>query len=228
MYENDILSRQVREAMNEARKTMGEVSDLLRERDKAYEQVAKVDTSTKEGWNEMLKMARFEVTHFLDKSEKFDQMLDKLGMDYDRFVEHELKELDAGTEEGRQQMLSMATVEMRDHGDSACFRDMLDKAGASYQEFRHYQETGEMYGNVKKQDASSPSFGSAAFDTRIKASELERDLKAGREIAAKNRIKELEEIRKKEEKRKEEEQRKKKAEQEAKRIRDEQLKKLKK
>ena len=216
MRENDILSRQVSEAIADAKKLQGEVSDLYRERDKVHDRVAEVNANTQEGRDEILKMARFEVTNFLDKSEKFEQMLDKLGMSYDKFVEHELKELDAGTKEGRQQMLSMAQVEMRDHGDSARFRDMLDKAGASYQEFQHYKKTGEMYGNPKQKEAFNPSFGSASseakWDARIKASELEHDLKEGRELAAKNRLKELEEIRKKEEKRKEEEKKKKEEE----------------
>lgn len=144
MFETDMLIRESQNAIREARKTMGEVSDLVRQRDRGRELVEGMSADTPEGRAEILRQARLEISHFSD-NDSFYKLIDRLGMSYDGFVEHELRHLDVGSKEGRHQMMNMACVEMRNCGDSSYFREMLDKAGASYQEYEYFNRTGEMY-----------------------------------------------------------------------------------
>lgn len=138
------IMRSINDMKAEGRKIMGEITDQKRAREKMYD----IDTRTEKGRQDMLDLARKELT-VLGRSEYFDKMIDTLDMNYDRFVEHEMQALSGRTPEGRKELAVLAGIERKEYGETERFRRMLDKGSITPQAFEYFDKNGELPGMKK-------------------------------------------------------------------------------
>lgn len=160
------IMRSINEIHSEGRKIMGEITDQKRAREKMYD----IDTRTEKGRQDMLDLARKELT-VLGRSDYFDKMLGTLDMNYEGFVEHEMQAIIGRTPEGRKELAILAGIERKEYGDTERFRQMLDKGSITPQAFEYFDKNGVLPGMKK---------GGVSFRGREegRASQEERERKA--------------------------------------------------